>query len=128
MVCNQQKTRNANISHNENPARSDAVKFSLHVLDPDAYFCFNFKPTLYNHLQHLLGTPDKALLLTDSNFAAKVNPSRRYSPCEIGTAYLFDEEGDPIFKLDVPYSPDATATPTTSSAKKKQKEQIKHRS
>ena len=51
------KARNAKISHMENPARSDAVKFFLHVLDSDTYSSFNFKATLYNHFQLLLSTP-----------------------------------------------------------------------
>ena len=96
------KPRNARISHNENPARSDAVKFFLHVLDTEPYSSSNFKNTLYSHFQ--LGTPENALLLTDANFASKVKPSRKYSVCEINTANLFDEDGDPIFNLDVPTS------------------------
>ena len=110
----------------ENPAKSDAVKFFLHVLDSDTYSSFNFKPTLYSHFQRLLGTPDKVLLLTDANFAAKVNPMRKYPACEIDTANLFDEEGDPIFKLDEPLSPDPASTPTASSAKKKQRHKIEN--
>jgi len=103
----------------ENPAKSDAVKFFLHVLDSDTYSSFNFKPTLYSHFQRLLGTPDKVLLLTDANFAGKVNPMRKYPACEIDTANLFDEEGDPLFVLDVqPCSPDPASTPTTKSSKK----------
>ena len=94
----------------EKPARSDAVKFFLHILETDSYSSFNFKPTLYSHFQRILGTPDKVLLLTDANFSAKVNPSRRYPACEIDTANLFDEAGDPIFKLGEPCSPDPTAT------------------
>ena len=43
------KARNAKISHMENPARSDAVKFFLHVLETDSYASFNFKPTLYTY-------------------------------------------------------------------------------
>ena len=112
-------TRNAKISHMENPAKSDAVKFFLHVLDSDTYSSFNFKPTLYSHFQRLLGTPDKVLLLTDANFAGKVNPMRKYPACEIDTANLFDEEGDPLFVVDVqPCSPDPASTPTTKSSKK----------
>jgi len=103
----------------ENPAKSDAVKFFLHVLDSDTYSSFNFKPTLYSHFQRLLGTPDKVLLLTDANFAGKVNPMRKYPACEIDTANLFDEEGDPLFVVDVqPCSPDPASTPTTKSSKK----------
>ena len=94
VVLGQQKdSQRKNITHGK-PSKSDAVKFFLHVLDSDTYASFNFKPTLYNHFQRLLGTPDKVLLLTDANFAAKVNPMRKYPACEIVTANLFDEEGD----------------------------------
>ena len=103
----------------ENPARSDAVKFFLHVLETDSYASFNFKPTLYTHFQRLLSTPDKVLLLTDANFAAKVNPSRKYPECDIDTANFFDEEGDPIFVLEQqPCSPDTVSTPTAALSKK----------
>ena len=66
----------------------------------------------------MLGTPEKALLLSDANFTTKVNPSRKYPVCDINTANLFDEDGDPIFNLDVQTSPDP-ATPTTRSTKPK---------
>ena len=111
-----QKPRNARISHNENPSRSAAVKFFFHILDTEPYSSFNFKTSLYSHFQIMLGSPEKALLLTDANFASKVNPSCKYPACEINTANLFDEDGDPIFNLDAQTSPDPT-TPTTCSSK-----------
>ena len=113
------KPRNAKISHMENPSRSDAVKFFLHVLETEPYVSFNFKSTVYSHFQRLLSTPEKALLLTDANFAAKVNRSRKYPPCDINTTNFFDEEGDPIFVLEQqPCSPDAVPTAKSTSSKK----------
>ena len=105
----------------ENPSCSDAVKFFLHFLETEPYISFNFKSTLYSHFQRLLSTPEKVLLLTDANFAAKVNRSRKYPPCDIDTTNFFDEEGDPIFVLEQqPCSPDAVPTaPSTSSKKTK---------
>ena len=67
------KSRNAKISHAEHPARSDAVKFFYYTLDSDPFKHFEFKTTLYRHFQNLLSTPEKVLLLTDSNFASKKN-------------------------------------------------------
>ena len=93
----QKKSRNAKISHQQNPALSDAVLFFLHVLETDTYIHFDFKRSLYSHFQQLLQVPGKALLLDDKNFAAKANPSRTYLPCNIDTSNLFDEDGDPIF-------------------------------
>ena len=113
------KARNAKISHAEHPARSDAVKFFFFTLDSDTYKHFNFKATLYQHFQNLLSTPEKALLLSDANFATKVNPSRRYPPCDINTTQLFDEEGDPIFNMDNATSFSPPATPTTDSSRPK---------
>ena len=84
------KPRNAKISHAEHPARSDAVKFFFYTLDSDPFKHFEFKNTLYRHFQNLLSTPEKALLLTDANFASKVSPMRRYPACDIDTAHLFD--------------------------------------
>ena len=110
------KARNSKISHHENPARSDAVKFFLHTIDQEPYSFFNFKHSLYNHFQALLSSPDKALLLTDANFATKVNPARKYPACEIDTANLFDEDGDPVFILEPQSSPNP-ATPTIRSTK-----------
>ena len=99
------KSRNARISHSENPAKSDAVKFFLHLLSTEPHSHFNFKPTLYSHFQRLLGTPKKVLLLTEANFASKVNPSRKYPACDIDTVNLFDEDVDRIFNLEEPNSP-----------------------
>ena len=76
----------------------------MELLETEPYSSFNFKQTLYSHFQRVLGTPENALLLTDAKFASKVKPSRKYSVCEINTANLFDEDGDPIFNLDVPTS------------------------
>ena len=118
VVLGQQKApQRKNITHGK-PSKIRCCKFFLHVLDSDTYSSFNFKPTLYSHFQRLLGTPDKVLLLTDANFAGKVNPMRKYPACEIDTANLFDEEGDPLFVVDVqPCSPDPASTPTTKSSK-----------
>ena len=100
--CTQnKKPRNAKISHSENTPKSDAVNFFLHLLNNEPYSQFNFKQSLYGHFQRLLSTPEKALLLNDGNFATKVNASRRYPSCDIDTAHLFDEEGDPIFVMEV---------------------------
>jgi hypothetical protein len=95
------------------------VKFFFYTLDSDPFKHFEFKNTLYRHFQNLLSTPEKALLLTDANFASKVNPSRRYPACDIDTAHLFDEDGDPIFNLDIATSPSPAATPTTTSTSQK---------
>ena len=50
------KPCNARISHNENPSRSDAVKFFFHTLNTEPYSFFNFKASLYNHFQLILGS------------------------------------------------------------------------
>ena len=85
-------------------AMIDAVKNFFHTLDQEPYSFFNFKATLYNHFQVLLATPDKALLLTDANFAAKViTRLAKYPACDINTANLFDEDGDPIFNFAFPF-------------------------
>ena len=91
------KSRNAKISHQQNPALSDAVLFFLHVLETDTYIHFDFKRSLYSHFQQLLQVPGKALLLDGSDFAAKANQSQKYPPCTIDTSNPFDEDGDPIF-------------------------------
>ena len=116
------KPRNARISHNENPSKSDAVKFCYHCLDTEPYSFFNFKASIYTHFQLLLQSPDKALLLTDANFPTKVNPSRKYPTCKINILNLFDEDGDPIFNIDAQSSPNP-GTPTTCSTKPKPNKQ-----
>jgi len=103
------RTRNARISHAQNPAFSDAVQFFLYIIDTDAYSHFNIKQSLYSHFEVMLGTPVKPLVLNDNNFASKVNPSRKYPVCEIDTGNLFDEEGDPIFHQQAPLSPEPSA-------------------
>ena len=113
------KSRNAKISHAEHPARSDAVNFFFYTLDSDPFKHFEFKTTLYRHFQNLLSTPEKVLLLTDSNFASKINPTRRYPACDIDIAHLFDEDGHPIFNLEIATSPSPAATPTTTSTRQK---------
>ena len=116
--CTQhKKARNARISHSENPAKSDAVNFFLHLLSTEPYAQFDFKQTLYTHFQRMLSTPDKALLHTDANFAAKVNPSRKYPVCDVDMANLFNEDGDPIFVMEL-NSPEPSSAPTTSKTKK----------
>ena len=70
------------------------------------------KEQLYAHFEKLLSTPDKQLQLDDLNFATKVNPRRAYPECAVNTCILFDEDGDPIFNIEVastPVSPDTTA-------------------
>ena len=109
-MLGQQKSL-ARICHNEQPAKSDAVKFFLHILETDPYSSFNFKANLCSHFQRLLGTPEKALFLTNSNFVTKVNPSRKYPAYENNTANLFDDDRDAIFNFKLPTSPDP-ATPT----------------
>ena len=52
--------------------------FFLHILETEAYSHFRMKESLYTHLQQLLGTPEKVVLLTDANFATQVYPSRKY--------------------------------------------------
>ena len=76
-------SRNARISHAQNPSFSDAVQFFLYIINTDAYSEFNIKQSLYSHFEQMLGTPVKPLVLTDNNFASKVNPSRKYPVCEI---------------------------------------------
>ena len=98
------KSRNARISHSENPAKSDALKVFLHLLSTEPYTQVNFKQTLYIHFQCLLGTPEKVLLLTDANLASKVNPSCKYPACDVDLANLFDKDVDPIFILEEPNS------------------------
>ena len=68
----------------------------------------------------MLGTPVKPLVLTDNNFASKVNPSRKYPVCKIDTGNLFDADGDPIFNPQAPVSPEPSAVPTDTK-KSKQK-------
>ena len=60
---------------------------------------------LYLHFQQLLSTPDKPLQLTAQNFATKVNPQRKYPECVVNTGALFDEDGDPIFTMQVTSTP-----------------------
>ena len=103
-----------------NPSFSDAVQFFLHIINTDAYSEFDMKASLYSHFEQLLGTPVKPLLLTDNNFATKVNPSRKYPECDIDTGNLFDADGDPIFHPQAPVSPEASALPSEET-KPKQK-------
>jgi len=106
------RSRNARISHAENPSNSDAVEFFFHTLSVEPYCQFLMKEQLYTHFEKLLSTADKQLTLNDQNFAAKVNPRRAYPECTVNTGLLFDEDGDPIFNIEVastPVSPDATA-------------------
>ena len=78
------------------------------------------KASIYSHFEQLLSLPDKPLSLTDENFATKVNPRRSYPECTINTGSLFDEEGDPIFNVEIasaPVSPEATGKPKTRAKK-----------
>ena len=95
------RSRNAKISHSENPSNSDAVQFFLHVLSTPPYNVFNMQAELYQHFQQLLSTPEKPLQLTAQNFASKVSPQRKYPECVVNTGALFDEDGDPIFTMQV---------------------------
>ena len=106
------RSRNARTSHSENPSNSDAVQFFFHTLTIEPYCQFRMKEQLYAHFEKLLSTPDKQLHLADQNFATKVNPRRAYPECTVNTGILFDEDGDPIFNIEVastPVSPDTTA-------------------
>ena len=89
------KSRNARISHSENPANSDAVQFFFHTLTIEPYSQFQMKEQLYAHFEKLLSTADKPLNSTDQNFATKVNPRRSYPECTVNTGALFDEDGVP---------------------------------
>ena len=113
------RTRNARISHAQNPAFSDAVQFFLYIIDTDAYSHFNIKQSLYSHFEVMLGTPVKPLVLNDNNFASKVNPSRKYPVCEIDTGNLFDADGDPIFHQQAPLSPEPSALPSEQTKPKR---------
>ena len=79
------------------------------------------KASIYSHFEQLLSLPDKPLKLTDENFATKVNPRRSYPECSVNTGSLFDEDGDPIFNVEIasaPVSPDANAGKPKTRAKK----------
>ena len=102
----------------KNPSFSDAVQFFLYIINTDAYSHFNIKQSLYSHFEVMLGTPVKALVLNDNNFASKVNPSRKYPVCDIDTGNLFDADGDPIFQPQAPLSPEPS---TLTSEKTKPK-------
>ena len=107
------RSRNAKISHSENPSNSDAVQFFLHVLSTPPFDEFNMQAELYHHFQVLLSTPDKPLQLTAENFATKITPQRKYPECVVNTGALFDEDGDSIFSMEVtstPVSPAAVGT------------------
>jgi len=76
------------------------------------------KQDLYSHFEHLLSVPDKPLVLTDANFATKVNPRRAYPVCTVNTGSLFDEDGDPIFHIQVTSTPAPPIPGTIGKAKK----------
>ena len=106
------RSRNARTSHAENPSNSDAVQFFFHTLTIEPYCQFRMKEQLYTHFEKLLSTADKQFTLNDQSFSAKVNPRRTYPDCTVNTGILFDEDGDPIFNIEVastPVSPDTTA-------------------
>jgi len=75
------------------------------------------KSELYSHFEQLLSTPDKPLKLTDEIFSTKVNPKRSYPDCTVNTGSLFDEDGDPIFNIEVSSTP---ASPDPNPGKLKQ--------
>ena len=104
------------VIHKTQPSLTQLI-FFLHLQSTEPYSQFDFKQTLYTHFQRMLSTPEKALLLTDANFAAKVNPSCKYPVCDVDTANLFDEDGDPIFVMEL-NSPEPSSAPTTSKTKK----------
>ena len=99
------RSRNAKINHSENPSNSDAVQFFMHVVSNPPYNIFNMPDSLYQHFQNLLSTPDKPIQLTAQNFASKVSPQRKYPECVVNTGALFDEDGDPIFTMQVTSTP-----------------------
>jgi len=79
------------------------------------------KASIYSHFEQLLSMPDNPLKLTDENFATKVNPRRSYPECSVNTGSLFDEDGDPIFNVQVastPVSPDTNAGKPQNRGKK----------
>ena len=76
------------------------------------------KQEVYSHFEHLLSTVDKPLVLNDGNFATKVNPRRTYPVCTVNTGSLFDEDGDPIFHIEVTSTP-ASPIPGTIGKPKK---------
>ena len=97
------------------------MQFFYHTLSLDPYVQFNIKASIYSHFEQLLSLPDKPLILTDENFATKVNPRRSYPECTVNTGFLFDEDGDPIFNVEIPsapVSPDANAGKPKTRAKK----------
>jgi hypothetical protein len=107
------RSRNAKISHSENPSNSDAVQFFLHVLSKPPFNEFNMHAELCHQFEVLLSTPDKPLHLTAENFATKITPQMKYPECVVNTGALFDEDGDPIFSMEVtstPVSPAAVGT------------------
>ena len=112
-------SRNARTSHALNPSFSDAVQFFLHIINTDAYSEFNIKQSLYSHFEQMLVTAVKPLVLTENNFASKVNPSRKYRVCEIDTGNLFDADGDPIFQPQAPLSPEDSALPSEQTKPKR---------
>ena len=70
------------------------------------------KEQLHAHFKKLLSTADKQLRLDDQKISTKINIKRAYPECTVNTGILFDEDGDPIFNIEVastPVSPDTTA-------------------
>ena len=94
------------------------MQFFHHTLSIEPYSQFNIKQELYAHFEQLLSTPEKPLKLTDQNFATKVNLMRKYPECTVNTGSLFDEDGDPIFNVQVTSTP-ASPVPTTTGKQKK---------
>ena len=81
------------------------MQFFLHVLSTPPFNEFNLQEQLFQHFEVLLSTPDKPLKLTAQNFATKVTPLRKYSECVVNIGSLFDEDGDPIFNMEVTSTP-----------------------
>ena len=73
---------------------------------------------LYAHFEQLLSIPEKPLKLTAQNFHQKATPMRKYPECIVNTGSLFDEDGDPIFNIEVPSTPVSPVGKKTKGSKK----------
>ena len=78
---------------------------------------------LYAHFEQLLSTPEKPLKLTAQNFQQKVTPMRKYPECIVNTGSLFDEDGDPIFNMEVTSTP-VSLVPIGKKSKDSEKKRV----
>ena len=92
--------------------RQIQIQFFFHVLYTPPLNEFNMQEQLFEHFEVLLSTADKPLKLTVQNFPLKVTSMRKYPECVVNTGSLFDEDGDPIFNMEV------TSTPISPIGKK----------